>query len=427
MKRFITYLFTYENGIKGKNIGFIRTDQRDDTIDMEIHVQGMGRYQGPAQVYLLVKGDGLQGIPIGEFSLGQGRGTARIRIQKDSFGENAFGDADIVGVGVRFGGQYYAASSWKDTIEDGFTTGAFQVWQPEQPSESSRPVIPPEPTQEQPPENTHPVTPPEPTPEQPPENTRPVTPPEPTPEQPQKSMRPVTPPEPAPEQPSEPDVIEEPSQVQSEFVRLATERLQAERAESGERDQPAPREAGTPVQRQTTAEPATPEKPAASERPVASEKPATPQQPAAPEKTAAPRQPAAPSQEAPTPQPAEESMQQQSCVSKGTSPRQPRRIDLSDIRKLPKRNWYLCNNSFLIHGFFNYHYLIVWECEERGEKRTYLGVPGIYERPERMMALLFGFPDFRLETDVMDEKCPQHSPKEEPIGKFGYWLCPLEM
>ena len=401
MKRFITYLFTYENGIKGKNIGFIRTDQREDTIDMEIHVQGMGRYQGPAQVYLLVKGDGLQGIPIGEFSLGQGRGTARIRIQKDSFGESAFDDADIVGVGVRFGGQYYAASSWKDTIEDGFTTGAFQVWQPEQPSESSRPVIPPEPTQEQPPENTHPVTPPEPTPEQPPENTRPVTPPEPTPEQPQKSMRPVTPPE--------PDVTEEPSQVQSEFVRLATERLQAERAESGERDQPAPREAGTPVQRQTTAEPATPEKPAA------------------PEKTAAPRQPAAPSQEAPTPQPAEEPMQQQSCVSKGTSPRQPRRIDLSDIRKLPKRNWYLCNNSFLIHGFFNYHYLIVWECEERGEKRTYLGVPGIYERPERMMALLFGFPDFRLETDVMDEKCPQHSPKEEPIGKFGYWLCPLEM
>ena len=381
MKRFITYLFTYENGIKGKNIGFIRTDQRDDTIDMEIHVQGMGRYQGPAQVYLLVKGDGLQGIPIGEFSLGQGRGTARIRIQKDSFGEKAFDDADIVGVGVRFGGQYYAASSWKDTIEDGFTTGAFQVWQPEQPSESSRPIIPPEPTPEQPSENTRPVTPPEPTPEQPPENTRPVTPPEPT-----------------PEQPSEPDVTEDASPVQSEFVRLATERLQAERAESGERDQPA-----------------------------ASEKPATPQQPAAPEKTVSPQQSAAPSQEAPTPQPAEEIMQQQSCVSKGTSPRQPRRIDLSDIRKLPKRNWYLCNNSFLIHGFFNYHYLIVWECEERGEKRTYLGVPGIYERPERMMALLFGFPDFRLETDVMDEKCPQHSPKEEPIGKFGYWLCPLEM
>ena len=381
MKRFITYLFTYENGIKGKNIGFIRTDQREDTIDMEIHVQGMGRYQGPAQVYLLVKGDGLQGIPIREFSLGQGRGTARIRIQKDSFGENAFDDADIVGVGVRFGGQYYAASSWKDTIEDGFTTGAFQVWQPEQPSESSRPVIPPEPTQEQPPENTHPVTPPEPTPEQPSENPHPVT-----------------PPEPAPEQPSEPDVTEDAPPVQSEFVRLATERLQAERAESGERDQP-----------------------------VASEKPATPQQPAAPEKTVSPQQSAAPSQETPTPQPAEEIMQQQSCVSKGTSPRQPRRIDLSDIRKLPKRNWYLCNNSFLIHGFFNYHYLIVWECEERGEKRTYLGVPGIYERPERMMALLFGFPDFRLETDVMDEKCPQHSPKEEPIGKFGYWLCPLEM
>ena len=353
---------------------------------MEIHVQGMGRYQGPAQVYLLIKGDGLQGIPIGEFSLGQGRGTARIRIQKNSFGENAFDDSDIVGVGVRFGGQYYAASSWKDTIEDGFTTGAFQVWQPEQPSESPRLVTQPEPTQEQPPENTRPATPPEPTSEQPSETPRPTMPPEPTPE---------------------PDVTEDAPPVQSEFVRLATERLQAERAESGERDRQTQRESGTPAQNLA--------------------KPATSEKPASPEKTAAPQQSAAPSQEAPTPQPAEEPMQQQSCVSKGTSPRQPRRIDLSDIRKLPKRNWYLCNNSFLIHGFFNYHYLIVWECEERGEKRTYLGVPGIYERPERMMALLFGFPDFRLETDVMDEKCPQHSPKEEPIGKFGYWLCPLEM
>lgn len=373
MKRFITYLFTYENGIKGKNIGFIRTDQRDDTIDMEIHVQGMGRYQGPAQVYLLVKGDGLQGIPIGEFSLGQGRGTARIRIQKNSFGENAFDDSDIVGVGVRFGGQYYAASSWKDAIEDGFTTGAFQVWQPEQLQENARPIAPPEPT---------------------PEDTRPTT----TPEQPPEDMRPDTPPE--------PNVTEDAPPVQSEFVRLATERLQAERVEAGERDQSTQRESGTPAQDLA--------KPAASEKP------------ASPEKTAAPQQSAAPIQ-TPTPQPAEEPIQQQSCVSKGTSPRQPRRIDLSDIRKLPKRNWYLCNNSFLIHGFFNYHYLIVLECEEKNEKRTYLGVPGIYERPERMMALLFGFPDFKLETEVMDVNSPQRSTKEEPIGKFGYWLCPLEI
>jgi hypothetical protein len=100
----------------------------------------------------------------------------------------------------------------------------------------------------------------------------------------------------------------------------------------------------------------------------------------------------------------------------GMEYRAPRRIDISDIRKLPKKNWYLCNNSFLIHGFFNYRYLVLVEMEGNGEKKTYLGVPGIYEKPERMMAMLFGFPDF----------LPEGSPAE-PLGQFGYWLCLLDM
>jgi hypothetical protein len=107
----------------------------------------------------------------------------------------------------------------------------------------------------------------------------------------------------------------------------------------------------------------------------------------------------------------------------GTSADGFRRIDISDIRTLPKKNWYLCNNSFVIHGFFHYHYLIVAEFEEDGSKKTYLGVPGIYERPERMMAMLFGFPEFRTEAAVNGD--PEED-ESEPIGTFGYWLCLLE-
>ena len=33
-------------------------------------------------------------------------------------------------------------------------------------------------------------------------------------------------------------------------------------------------------------------------------------------------------------------------------------IELSDLRELPKNYWYLGNNSFLLHGFFNYHHLL---------------------------------------------------------------------
>ena len=94
-----------------------------------------------------------------------------------------------------------------------------------------------------------------------------------------------------------------------------------------------------------------------------------------------------------------------------------KKIDLADIKKLPKRNWYLCNNSFLLHGFFSYHYLVIKEMEENGVKKCYLGVPGVYERPEKAMALLFGFPEFEAEN----------SNQPEPIGEFGYWYCLLDI
>lgn len=94
-----------------------------------------------------------------------------------------------------------------------------------------------------------------------------------------------------------------------------------------------------------------------------------------------------------------------------------RRIDMNGIRTLPKKNWYLCNNSFLLHGFYNYHYLIVKEKECEGQKRQYLGVPGYYARQERIMAMMFGFPEFEAEKET--------EPVEE--GTFGYWLCPLSM
>lgn len=85
------------------------------------------------------------------------------------------------------------------------------------------------------------------------------------------------------------------------------------------------------------------------------------------------------------------------------------RIDLADIRRLFPTKQYYANNSFVIHGFMNYSHLIVKT--EDGKK--YLGVPGIYEKPEEMMAKLFGF------TEFVDEKTHSESQSE---GAFGYWL-----
>lgn len=86
------------------------------------------------------------------------------------------------------------------------------------------------------------------------------------------------------------------------------------------------------------------------------------------------------------------------------------RITPQDLVSLPKKEWILGNNSFLLHGFYNYHYLLMGR-KRTGEKDVMiLGVPGTYYEQEKMMAGMFGFPLFK--------------PAEggEPVqGTFGYW------
>lgn len=84
------------------------------------------------------------------------------------------------------------------------------------------------------------------------------------------------------------------------------------------------------------------------------------------------------------------------------------RIELKDLRELPRKYWYLGNNSFLLHGFFNYRYLVLGKLEE---DKWFIGVPGIYQQQERMMAAIFGFPEF-MTTDH--------------INQFGYWYHTLD-
>ena len=96
-----------------------------------------------------------------------------------------------------------------------------------------------------------------------------------------------------------------------------------------------------------------------------------------------------------------------------------RKIQLSHIRSLPPRNRHLGNNNFLRHGFFNYNYLILKkEITPEGEQWS-LGVPGVYEQPEKILACMFGFPRFESQEEGEDE-----NPKD---GTIGAWFTQLQM
>lgn len=93
------------------------------------------------------------------------------------------------------------------------------------------------------------------------------------------------------------------------------------------------------------------------------------------------------------------------------------KMDLRDFKVLPQQYRNLANNSFLLHGFFNYHYILFgYEEENTAERKWFVGVPGVYQNQERMLAGIFGFPEFRTK-----QICVQKT------GEFGYWYRYLEL
>lgn len=90
------------------------------------------------------------------------------------------------------------------------------------------------------------------------------------------------------------------------------------------------------------------------------------------------------------------------------------KIQRQDLSRLPRKEWRLANNSFLLHGFYNYHHLLY--IEEDGE--IWIGVPGINHEKEKLAANHFGFTRFLRLMDVEIEL------SEEEINTyedFGYW------
>lgn len=90
------------------------------------------------------------------------------------------------------------------------------------------------------------------------------------------------------------------------------------------------------------------------------------------------------------------------------------RMEPKDIGRLPIEYWNLGNNSFLLHGYCNYKYLLFAKRMNRIRCEYLIMIPGIYQTKERMMARMFGFEQF---------KCAKR--REQRPGEFGYWYMTL--
>lgn len=321
MKRFVTYLYEYDRTIRGRNVGFIRNDIRNDCCRMEIHIRGLERIKEKAPIFIIVRDSECIGIPAGEVVISQGVGNACLELRGNRIGKTDYSVNNIQAVIVRYNGGKILMGCYVQHPAGDLLSGTFTKWEAQ-------------------------ATPAPPTPD--PDATRGVD-------------------------------------INSCDLYPNSQSDLGMESNSGDLCPHDNNLQGT----EAKAEEICPTSKEAAQSPIY------------------------------------------------------KRIAITDIRSLPSRNWHLCNNSFLVHGFFCYHYLILKTINAPDGAKMYLGVPGIYASQERMMALLFGFNDFEIATDNMmgksdtsdikyssaaqnDSGDKTNSDSQPSAGDFGYWLCPLE-
>lgn len=312
LKRFVTYIYEYDRGIRGRNTGFVRTDIRDTLCQMELHIRGLDRYKGKVPVYLTVAEDTPLGIPVGEILISQGMGSLVLSFPNLQIGPSPYSINQLQALVISLGNGRLLAGCFVKEPAEGILNGSFSNWTPV------------------------------------------------------------------------PAVPEEPGTSDSETVH-------------------SPHNYVSPVD-------------------------SSPENDISSKNTTPPRNenPAISAASLKMTDSSRSSVSKDSTVAAESASPEPeissRRIELTDIRSLPRRNWYLSNNRFVVHGFFNYHYLILKTVMLPNGRKRYLGVPGIYEQPERMMALLFGFPDFELSEEAKKSRSQNDA---DMTGAFGYWMCPI--
>lgn len=90
-------------------------------------------------------------------------------------------------------------------------------------------------------------------------------------------------------------------------------------------------------------------------------------------------------------------------------------IGPEDFVLLSEDSYRAAGNSFMLHGYYNYHHLILAREERRGEIVYYVGVPGNYYDREKQVAVMFGFESF---------ECAQEPAQS---ADFGYYMMRVQL
>lgn len=335
MKRFVTYIYAYEEEKKGSNVGFARIEIRGQDARIEIHLRGVYAASAACRVYLFQReaaggkeATGVTGVLVGEMKLANGSGDGAVVLKGGRVGASPYGITEMEGLFFVIGEERILMSRWREGAPFKVGLSGFREWQPEEPKEKTA----------------------------------------------EKGAAAET---------AAQKEVREAAAAQSEQNSQTAAQGMAQDVPSGSGMETA----------------------AAGEETEAIHVTELPMRNLFPEydwnavweELCREHKPAALFEEWDT-----------QCIQ----------LELKDLRSLPKKYWYLGNNSFLLHGFFNYRYLVLGRT---AEERWFLGVPGVYQRQERVMAAIFGFPEFFAAGPG-----GERGEGREPVNHFGCWVRYIE-
>lgn len=404
-QRFVTYINLYEENKKIRSVGFARVERQGEQCRMEIHMRGTG-YSGIAcPVYLFVrKGERMVGILIGKLQVTNGTGDGRFQLES---GDLAGSGQDLSRVGgflIFVNERVMFASQWdeKEILRETFVTR--EEWEAEEKKQKEQRAEEDKKAQEQKRADEARSR----------QNNR----------QPGQGRRQQFSPVQNPRARQIPVTLPLQSGGQQSTPPQSGGQQSTPLQSGSQQSMPPPQSVGQQSTPPQSARPqSTPLPPSAGqEQPAKEPSRAAGQEPPADENLQA-AEAAAQLQQAP--QQAEEpwAVKWQFILEnypvltpfEGEEEILCVRLELKDLRLLPKRYWYLGNNSFLLHGFFNYRYLILGAMEQEGSKRWFIGIPGIFQSQEKVMASIFGFTEYKSEKTA-----------EQKTDEFGYWYRFLE-
>lgn len=379
MKRFVTYIYAYEEEKKGSNVGFARIEIRGQDARIEIHLRGVYAASATCRVYLFQReaaggkeATGVTGVLVGEMKLANGSGDGAVVLKGGRVGASPYGITEMEGLFFVIGEERILMSRWREGAPFKVGLSGFREWQPDEPKEKAAEKGAAAETAAQ------------------------------------KEVREAAA---AQAEQNSQTAAQEMAQrkqggaapVQSEQnSRMAVkgmpqkERRETVAAVSEQKEQTPAQDVPSGSGMETAAAGEEMEAIHATELPMRNLFPEYDWN-AVWEELCREHKPAALFEEWDT-----------QCIQ----------LELKDLRSLPKKYWYLGNNSFLLHGFFNYRYLVLGRT---AEERWFLGVPGVYQRQERVMAAIFGFPEFFAAGPGGERR-----EGREPVNHFGCWVRYIE-